>query len=170
MVVGLGVEAYTYEVNPTFFRERYREAHDLIVEAWTRPGPFHFEGKHYDFRFVNVWPRPLQEPHPPIWIPGSGSLETIRWVAERRYPFIALPFSPYQVMQEHYELLREHAARSSATRCRPSSSAGRSSSTSPRPTSRRGPSSSPTSGISPRRGSACRASSCSRRATHRSSR
>jgi alkanesulfonate monooxygenase SsuD/methylene tetrahydromethanopterin reductase-like flavin-dependent oxidoreductase (luciferase family) len=110
MVVGLGVEAYTYEVNPTFFRERYREAHDLIVEAWTRPGPFHFEGKHYDFRFVNVWPRPLQEPHPPIWIPGSGSLETIRWVAERRYPFIALPFSPYQVMQEHYELLREHAA------------------------------------------------------------
>jgi alkanesulfonate monooxygenase SsuD/methylene tetrahydromethanopterin reductase-like flavin-dependent oxidoreductase (luciferase family) len=111
MVVGLGVEAYTYEVNPTFFRERYREAHDLIVEAWTRPGPFHFEGKHYDFRFVNVWPRPLQQPHPPIWIPGSGSVETIRWVAERRYPFIALPFSPYQVMKEHYELLREYAAK-----------------------------------------------------------
>ena len=110
MVVGLGVEAYTYEVNPTFFRERYREAHDLIVEAWTRPGPFHFEGKHYDFRFVNVWPRPLQEPHPPIWIPGSGSLETIRWVAERRYPFIALPFSPFPVMMEHYDQLREHAA------------------------------------------------------------
>ncbi len=64
MVVGLGVEAYTYEVNPTFFRERYREAHDLIVEAWTRPGPFHFEGKHYDFRFVNVWPRPLQAAPP----------------------------------------------------------------------------------------------------------
>ena len=110
MVVGLGVEAYTYEVNPTFFRERYREAHDLIVEAWTRPGPFHFEGKHYDFRFVNVWPRPLQQPHPPIWIPGSGSIETIRWVAEHRYPFIALPFSPYQVMQEHYGLLRDYAA------------------------------------------------------------
>jgi alkanesulfonate monooxygenase SsuD/methylene tetrahydromethanopterin reductase-like flavin-dependent oxidoreductase (luciferase family) len=110
MVVGLGVEAYTYEVNPTFFRERYREAHDLIVQAWTRPGPFHFEGKHYDFRFVNVWPRPIQEPHPPIWIPGSGSVETIRWVAERRYPFIAIPFSPYQVMKEHYDVLREYAA------------------------------------------------------------
>jgi alkanesulfonate monooxygenase SsuD/methylene tetrahydromethanopterin reductase-like flavin-dependent oxidoreductase (luciferase family) len=110
MVVGLGVEAYTYEVNPTFFRERYREAHDLIVEAWTRPGPFHFEGKHYDFRFVNVWPRPLQQPRPPIWIPGSGSVETIRWVAERRYPFIALPFSPLAVMKEHYDLLREYAA------------------------------------------------------------
>jgi alkanesulfonate monooxygenase SsuD/methylene tetrahydromethanopterin reductase-like flavin-dependent oxidoreductase (luciferase family) len=110
MVVGLGVEAYTYEVNPTFVRERYREAHDLIVAAWTRPGPFHFEGKHYDFRFVNIWPRPLQQPRPPIWIPGSGSIETIRWVAERRYPFIALPYSPLTVMKDHYDILREYAA------------------------------------------------------------
>jgi len=110
MVVGLGVEAYTYEVNPTFMRERYREAHDLIVRAWTEREPFHFEGKHYDFRFVNVWPRPLQQPHPPIWIPGSGSIETIRWVAERRYPFIAIPFSPIQVMKEHYDTLREYSA------------------------------------------------------------
>jgi alkanesulfonate monooxygenase SsuD/methylene tetrahydromethanopterin reductase-like flavin-dependent oxidoreductase (luciferase family) len=87
MVVGIGVEAYTYEVNPTFFRERYREAHDLIIRAWTEEGPFHFEGKHYDFRYVNVWPRPLQKPHPPVWIPGSGSVETIEWVAQHRYPF-----------------------------------------------------------------------------------
>lgn len=110
MVVGLGVEAYTYEVNPTFFRERYREAHDLIVRAWTEEGPFHFEGKHYDFRFVNLWPRPLQQPHPPIWIPGSGSLETLQWVAERRYPFVAIPFSPFDVMRRHFEQLREYAA------------------------------------------------------------
>jgi alkanesulfonate monooxygenase SsuD/methylene tetrahydromethanopterin reductase-like flavin-dependent oxidoreductase (luciferase family) len=110
MVVGLGVEAFAYEYNPTFIRERYREAHDLIVRAWTEPGPFHFEGKHYDFRFVNVWPRPWQRPHPPIWIPGSGSMETIRWVAERRYPFVAIPFSPLAVMKEHYDVLREYAA------------------------------------------------------------
>jgi len=110
MVVGLGVEAYSYEINPTFMRERYREAHDLIVRAWTEPGPFHFEGTHYDFRFVNVWPRTYQQPHPPIWIPGSGSIETIRFVAERRYPFIALPYSQFDVMCEHFDLLREYAA------------------------------------------------------------
>jgi alkanesulfonate monooxygenase SsuD/methylene tetrahydromethanopterin reductase-like flavin-dependent oxidoreductase (luciferase family) len=109
MVVGLGVEAFTYEVNPTFIRERYREAHDLIVRAWTEPGPFHFEGKHYDFRYVNVWPRPFQQPHPPIWVPGSGSVETIRWVAEKRYPFIAIPFSPFVVMKEHFDVLKEYA-------------------------------------------------------------
>jgi alkanesulfonate monooxygenase SsuD/methylene tetrahydromethanopterin reductase-like flavin-dependent oxidoreductase (luciferase family) len=110
MVVGLGVEAFTYEINPTFIRERYREAHELIVRAWTEPGPFHFEGKHYDFRWVNVWPRPIQKPHPPIWIPGSGSMETIRFVAERRYPWIALPYSQFDVMKEHFEMLREYAA------------------------------------------------------------
>jgi len=110
MVVGLGVEAFSYEINPTFVRERYREAHELIVRAWTEPGPFHFEGKHYDFRWVNVWPRPYQQPHPPIWIPGSGSMETIRFVAERKYPWIALPYSQFEVMKEHFDMLREHAA------------------------------------------------------------
>ena len=110
MVVGLGVEAYSYEINPTFVRERYREAHELIVRAWTEPGPFHFEGKHYDFRWVNVWPRPYQTPHPPIWIPGSGSLETIKFVAERKYPWIALPYSQFDVMKEHFDLLREYSA------------------------------------------------------------
>src|SRR5258708_34492056 len=72
MVVGLGVEAFTYEINPTFIRERYREAHELIVRAWADPGPFHFEGKHYDFRWVNAWPGPVRNPHPPIWLTGSS--------------------------------------------------------------------------------------------------
>jgi alkanesulfonate monooxygenase SsuD/methylene tetrahydromethanopterin reductase-like flavin-dependent oxidoreductase (luciferase family) len=110
LVVGLGVEAYTYEINPTAFRERYREAHDLIVRAWTEPGPSHFDGKHYNFRWVNPWPLPLQKPHPPIWVPGSGSVETIRWVAEHQYPFTAVPFSPFDVMKEHFDLLREYSS------------------------------------------------------------
>jgi alkanesulfonate monooxygenase SsuD/methylene tetrahydromethanopterin reductase-like flavin-dependent oxidoreductase (luciferase family) len=110
LVVGLGVEAYAYEINPTMFRERYREAHDLIVRAWTEAGPFHFDGKHYNFRWVNPWPTPYQKPHPPIWVPGSGSVETIRWVAEHKYPFTAIPFSPFETMKEHFDLLREYAA------------------------------------------------------------
>ena len=110
LVVGLGVEAYSYEINPTMFRERYREAHDLILRAWTEPGPFHFDGKHYNFRWVNPWPLPMQKPHPPIWVPGSGSVETIRWVAEHQYPFTAVPFSPFDTMKEHFDLLREYSS------------------------------------------------------------
>jgi len=40
--------------------------------------------------YVNLWPRVYQQPHPPIWIPSQGSIETIEWAADpsRRYPFL----------------------------------------------------------------------------------
>jgi len=79
MVVGTGMEYFSYKINPTYARERFHEAHDLIVKSWTTDGPFSWDGKHYRFRYVNVWPRPYQKPHPPIWIPGSGSSETMEW-------------------------------------------------------------------------------------------
>lgn len=112
MVVGGGPEFYSYNVNPAYARERFREAHDLIVRAWTEEGPFSFEGKHYTFRYVNLWPRPVQKPHPPVWVPGVGSLETIEWVAEHGYPYAGLPFFHYKVFQRAYgyyrECLRKH--------------------------------------------------------------
>ena len=57
-VRGIGCEYLSTEVNPTFSRDVFYEAHDLIVRAWTEPGPFEFLGKHYQYRYVNVWPRP----------------------------------------------------------------------------------------------------------------
>jgi alkanesulfonate monooxygenase SsuD/methylene tetrahydromethanopterin reductase-like flavin-dependent oxidoreductase (luciferase family) len=97
-VVGTGNEFFSYNVNPTYARERYHEAHELILKAWTTPGPFPWEGKHFRFRYVNVWPRPLQQPHPPVWIPGSGSRETVDWVAERGYTYMVLPtLAPYEL-------------------------------------------------------------------------
>jgi alkanesulfonate monooxygenase SsuD/methylene tetrahydromethanopterin reductase-like flavin-dependent oxidoreductase (luciferase family) len=89
-VRGIGCEYLSSGVNPTYSRERFYEAHDLIVRAWTEPGPFAHEGKHYRVRYANVWPRPLQQPHPPIWLPSQGSTETIRWAAQRRYPFVSV--------------------------------------------------------------------------------
>src|SRR5215210_7161783 len=47
MVRGIGAEFYSFGANPALSLERFREAHDLVVQAWTRPGPFAFEGKHY---------------------------------------------------------------------------------------------------------------------------
>jgi len=93
-VRGIGCEYFSLGVNPTYSRERFHEAHDLIVRAWTEDGPFSFEGKHFRVRYANIWPRPLQRPHPPIWLPSQGSTETIRWSAERRYPFISV-FTAY---------------------------------------------------------------------------
>jgi alkanesulfonate monooxygenase SsuD/methylene tetrahydromethanopterin reductase-like flavin-dependent oxidoreductase (luciferase family) len=89
-VRGGGVESLQANANPAFNRERFEEAHDLIVKTWTTPGPWRWEGNHYQLRVVNPWALPLQKPHPRIWIPGVSSRETIVWAAQHRYPYIAL--------------------------------------------------------------------------------
>jgi len=89
-VRGGGQEQLATGVNPAFNRERFEEAHDLIVKAWTVPGPFRYEATHYQHRVVNPWAVPLQKPHPRVWIPGVISKETIIWAAQHGYPYIAL--------------------------------------------------------------------------------
>jgi alkanesulfonate monooxygenase SsuD/methylene tetrahydromethanopterin reductase-like flavin-dependent oxidoreductase (luciferase family) len=111
MVIGGGPEYFSYNVDPTRARERFREALDLIVKAWTEPGPFLWNSKHYFFRYVNPWPRPLQQPHPPIWIPGAGSLETIEFVAQRRYAYMGIPYFPLDSFRRVFGLFREACGR-----------------------------------------------------------
>jgi len=93
-VRGTGVESLAANVNPLHNRERFEEAHDLIIKTWTTPGPFRWEGKHYHFRVVNPFQLPVQNPHPPVWIPGLGSPQTLVWAAERGYPYIYLETDP----------------------------------------------------------------------------
>jgi alkanesulfonate monooxygenase SsuD/methylene tetrahydromethanopterin reductase-like flavin-dependent oxidoreductase (luciferase family) len=115
MVIGGGPEYYSYQVNPTHARERFREALDLIIKAWTEPGPFIWNSKHYFFRYVNPWPRPLQQPHPPIWIPGAGSLETIEFVAQRRYAYMGIPYFHIDTFRRVFALFREACQRAGYT-------------------------------------------------------
>ena len=107
-VRGTGMEYFSYNINPTLSRERMNEAHDLIIQAWTRPGPFAFEGEHYNYRYVNIWPRPIQQPHPPIWMPGTASLETIDFAAKHKYPYMTV-FMPMDQRKRAYELYRRLA-------------------------------------------------------------
>ncbi|MGC1342596.1 MAG: LLM class flavin-dependent oxidoreductase [Candidatus Binataceae bacterium] len=89
-VRGAGSEQFFNNANPAYNRELFNEAHDFIVQAWTRPGPWRYEGKHFHYRHVNPWALPYQKPHPPFWIPGVISPETAKWCAEHRYPYIGL--------------------------------------------------------------------------------
>jgi alkanesulfonate monooxygenase SsuD/methylene tetrahydromethanopterin reductase-like flavin-dependent oxidoreductase (luciferase family) len=107
MVIGGGPEYFSYQIDPTRARDRFREALDLILAAWTRPGPFMWNGAHYFFRHVNPWPRPLQQPHPPVWIPGAGSLETIDFVARRRFCYMGIPYFPLDAFRRVFGLFRE---------------------------------------------------------------
>jgi alkanesulfonate monooxygenase SsuD/methylene tetrahydromethanopterin reductase-like flavin-dependent oxidoreductase (luciferase family) len=89
-VRGAGSEQFFNNANPAYNREMFNEAHDFIIQAWTRPGPWRYEGKHFHYRHVNPWALPYQKPYPPMWIPGVLSPETVRWCAEHRYPYIGL--------------------------------------------------------------------------------
>ena len=111
-VRGIGAEYFSMGINPTTSIERFREAHDLIVRAWTEDGPFRFEGKHYRSNFVNVWPKPYQKPHPPIWVPGYGSKETVDWCAhpDRKYPYCAV-YMPDKLVKSYFDMYREAAAK-----------------------------------------------------------
>jgi alkanesulfonate monooxygenase SsuD/methylene tetrahydromethanopterin reductase-like flavin-dependent oxidoreductase (luciferase family) len=105
-VRGIGPEHYSFDINPAVSRERFQEAHDLIIQAWTRPGPFSFYGKHYKFRYVNVTPRPYTKPHPEVWIPTLGSSETVDFAAERRYPYLMLYLARARMAQALAEYTR----------------------------------------------------------------
>ena len=115
-VRGIGAEYHSWGANPAESHERFHEAHDLIVQSWTRTGPFPFEGKHYHFNYVNLWPRIFQQPHPPIWIPSQGSRETIEWAAHasRRYTYLQT-FSPVTALKKYMELYKEEAEKNGYT-------------------------------------------------------
>jgi alkanesulfonate monooxygenase SsuD/methylene tetrahydromethanopterin reductase-like flavin-dependent oxidoreductase (luciferase family) len=87
---------FAYGQNPSQLRERYLEAHDLVIKAWTEQDTFAFNGRFNQQRYVNVWPRPVQQPHPPIWIPGGGSVETWQWCAEMDYVYCYLSYYGYK--------------------------------------------------------------------------
>lgn len=84
-VRGVPYESAPANVLPYRGTERMWEAHDLILKAWTtHDGPFNFEGRWFHARQVNIWPRPYQQPHPPVWV-TIGSAGTAVPVAEHEY-------------------------------------------------------------------------------------
>jgi alkanesulfonate monooxygenase SsuD/methylene tetrahydromethanopterin reductase-like flavin-dependent oxidoreductase (luciferase family) len=84
-VRGVPYELSAGNHRPTRMMERFWEAHDLILKAWTsHNGPFNWEGKYFHHRQVNIWPRPYQQPHPPVWITAL-SPDSAKQVAERGY-------------------------------------------------------------------------------------
>ena len=86
---------YCYGQIPSLTREKYQEAHDLIIKAWTTREPFAFNGRYNKLRHVNIWPRPIQQPHPPVHIPGGGSVETYDFCIDNTYSYSYLSFSGY---------------------------------------------------------------------------
>jgi len=87
---------FCYGQIPALTREKYYEAHDLIMRAWHEPEPFAFDGKYTQLRYVNCWPRPIQKPNPPVFIPGGGSIETWDFCVQNDYNYSYLSYGGYK--------------------------------------------------------------------------
>jgi alkanesulfonate monooxygenase SsuD/methylene tetrahydromethanopterin reductase-like flavin-dependent oxidoreductase (luciferase family) len=84
-------------IPPIEQRDRHREAHDLILKAWQSEEIFAWNGRYNQLPNVNIWPRPIQQPHPPVWIPGVGSLSTWRFTAQHNHCYCMLSFLGAQI-------------------------------------------------------------------------
>jgi len=72
--MGLGnnpIDYQVYGVPHEERRERFEEAKDVIVAAWSNER-FSHHGKFWDFEDVSLFPRPIQRPHPPLWVAGAN--------------------------------------------------------------------------------------------------
>ena len=89
-IKGIPYEIAASNRNPVELMERFWEAHDFILKAMTtHDGTFNWEGEYFHYRQVNIWPRPWQEPHPPVWS-TTGSATQARVLGERGYVMATL--------------------------------------------------------------------------------
>jgi alkanesulfonate monooxygenase SsuD/methylene tetrahydromethanopterin reductase-like flavin-dependent oxidoreductase (luciferase family) len=75
---GVPREYKVYDVPMAESRARFEEAYEVILKAWTQES-FSHQGRYWRFNDIAIWPRPYQQPHPPVWVPFTGSTETIEW-------------------------------------------------------------------------------------------
>ncbi len=107
--LGTGMEYWANPINPSTARARYRESIDIILQAWTQDGPTKYYGDFYTYRYLNPWPRPMQKPHPPCYIVGTGSPETIDIAAQLGFGYASV-FVTKQRARELNDKLRRIAA------------------------------------------------------------
>ncbi len=82
-VRGIPSEYLWYSIDPKESRGRFQEAYDLIMTAWSEP-VWSYHGQFFHFDNCAIWPRPLQQPHPPVWVAARSS-ESIEWCVKHRH-------------------------------------------------------------------------------------
>lgn len=105
---GIPHEYVAYNIPPDDSWGRMREAVELILRAWTEPEPFGWEGEHYQFRAVSIWPRPVQKPHPPLVMSG-GSPSSARFAAEFKAVMGILRVTDFAQARELIRIYTEQA-------------------------------------------------------------
>lgn len=102
---GIPQEYLAYSVDPRDSRERFDEAWDLIIKAWTADAPFDWDGKYFRYKGVSIWPRPFQKPHPPVAFAGN-SAESVEWAARKRVTLASSMF-PTESLRGTFDYYRQ---------------------------------------------------------------
>src|SRR5262245_7197074 len=101
-------EFQVYTANPAESRDLTLESMELILKAWTEPVPFSWEGRHFQYRTVSVWPRPVQQPYPRCYALG-GSKDTAEFAA-RHHLGLGVAYVPFPLLPPVINYYREKCA------------------------------------------------------------
>ena len=109
---GLGRgHAWLYEPSNALLEEsrpRYDEAIEILIRAWTQE-KFSFEGKFYKMKDVSVVPRPVQQPHPPLFTGGTSDA-TYQMAGERGWGIFVPPLLPWKVLEPPLNIYKKACA------------------------------------------------------------
>jgi alkanesulfonate monooxygenase SsuD/methylene tetrahydromethanopterin reductase-like flavin-dependent oxidoreductase (luciferase family) len=111
---GIPHEYIAYNIPPDQSWSRQREAIELILRCWTEPEPFGWQGEHFQFRQISIWPKPLQKPHPPLVISAS-SPESARFAGEMKATMGMVLISDLAMAKECIAVYKDAAAKAGWT-------------------------------------------------------
>jgi alkanesulfonate monooxygenase SsuD/methylene tetrahydromethanopterin reductase-like flavin-dependent oxidoreductase (luciferase family) len=98
-------EFRTFKVPMSESQERFREAVDVVMRAWSSER-LSYRGRFFSFDEVEVLPKPLQQPHPPMWV-AAGSPEATRWAASAGYSILIGPHGTHVEIGQQWESYRD---------------------------------------------------------------
>lgn len=113
--VGRGYQPHEfrgYGVDQTRSRDIFHESIEIIQRAWTEE-KFSFEGEFYQVPEIELRPKPLQKPHPPIWM-ASLSPETFQICGRYGFNLMCAPVFGFDVntgagfIEQYRQALRDH--------------------------------------------------------------
>jgi natural product biosynthesis luciferase-like monooxygenase protein len=107
--IGRGFVEFDYDrlgVSREDSQVRMREQLEVILKAW-RGEPFTHKGRFYTYENLEVWPRPEQRPHPPIWVSCSRTPSSFEWAGQMGYNVLTVAYPSVQNLVANNKIYRD---------------------------------------------------------------
>jgi alkanesulfonate monooxygenase SsuD/methylene tetrahydromethanopterin reductase-like flavin-dependent oxidoreductase (luciferase family) len=98
-------EFRTFDVPMEESAARFHEAVEIVIGAWSHER-LTYSGRYFNFEDVEVLPKPLQQPHPPIWM-AAGSSEALTWAASKGHSVLLGPHASHDETGQQWEFYRD---------------------------------------------------------------